>query len=214
MDPVILCDQITPRPGDHILDLGCGCGIMPLILGDRHPETRITGVDIQNTLADMAAENVLANQMQGRVQILNTDINHLTLQDIGSEADIIISNPPYKKKGTGRINPHRGKAIARHEILVTIDQIFAKAASLLAPDGSLHLIFPVDRMAEITAAAQTAGLFLKSTRPVKLSKKTPAFRILVSAVNHPAKKTEHLNPLILDKNHHAPIKAHQTCFNP
>jgi len=214
IDPVILCAQVVPRPGDHILDLGCGCGIMPLILGYRYPRTRITGVDTQETLTDIATLSVAANQMQGRIRILNEDINRLTLKDIGSPADIIISNPPYKKMGTGRMNPHQGKAIARHELLVTIDQIFAAASSLLAPDGRLNLIFPADRSLDLMAAASASGFYLEHMRPVQQSNEVPPFRMLISAVKTRTKDPKRLPPLILFQKDNLPTKAHQALFNP
>ena len=213
LDPLILCSRVRPRPGDHILDLGCGCGIMPLVLGDRYPRTRITGIEIQQALSDLATRNVSANRMHGRIRILNKDINRLTLDDIGHPADIIISNPPYKKKGTGRMNPNMEKAIARHEILVTIDQIFHSAATLLSSNGNLRLIFPADRMKDIEEATAAADLFIKSIRPVHRSKDLPPFRVLISAFKKKENRPETLTPLILYRKNGTPTKAHQAIIN-
>ncbi len=216
IDPLILCSRVSPRSCAHILDVGCGCGIMPLLLGFRYPQTCITGVDIQKALTDIAVKNVTANQMQRRIRIriLNQDINGVTLQDIGRPADIIICNPPYKKRGTGRMNPLREKAIARHEILVTIDQIFASAAALLAPNGRIYLIFPADRMSDLTSAAASSGFFFESICPVHQSKNTPPFRVVVSATKNQAYYPKPLTPLILYRKDNRPTKAHQTLFNP
>ncbi len=154
MDPVILAAQVTPFKDCKIIDIGCGCGIIPLILGYRCKDVHIIGVEIQPDLAGFARKNIIENQMSDRIQILNKDIRTTTPHDVHGPADIIISNPPYKKKGTGRQNPDIQKAIARHEIKLELPQFFSSAHRLLKPRGQILFIFPADRLTDIVLGLQ------------------------------------------------------------
>lgn len=219
LDPLILSSLVSPitsglPPSGHLLDLGCGCGIMPLILGYRHPDICITGVEIQEELAAAAARNVKENGLQHRVRILPRDIKGLSLEDIGTPADLIISNPPYKKMGTGRINPHRGRALARHEIALTIDQLFASAAPLLSPGGRICLIFPALRLADLESAALSSGLFVEWLCHILKVEDDASFRVVVFAVKDPKASRMVRPPLILYEKDGRPTKAHKALFNP
>lgn len=214
IDPLILCSQIFPASKAHILDMGCGCGIMPLILGVRYPTVRITGVELQQELAEAAQKNIIENRMNRHIRILQTDIRTLTPEDTGRPADLILSNPPYKKAGTGRINPHRGRALARHEICLTIAQLFEAAAPLLSPDGRICLIFPADRLSDLEAAAAAAGFTPDQLRFVHHSREKPPFRAVVSAVTNSVVSRRVLPPLVLYRKDGSPTKAHTALFNP
>lgn len=214
IDPFILCSQVSPPENAHILDIGCGCGIIPLILGYRHSGITLTGVEIQEELAKIAIKNAADNRMHDRIRILCQDITTLTMGDIGKPADLIVSNPPYKKRGTGRTNPNPGRAIARHEIMLTIDQIFDAAANLLAPAGQLCIIFPADRLKDLESAADRSGMALEWICFVHLSRKKTPFRVLVSAVKNPVESQRVLPPLILYNRDNSFSKAHKALFNP
>ena len=100
MDPILLAAQVIPLPGCKVIDIGCGCGIIPVILGFRFKEVQIIGVEIQPELAQFAAKNALVNQLSHRIQIINKDIRTTTTFDIQGRADMIVANAPYKKKIT------------------------------------------------------------------------------------------------------------------
>ena len=182
MDPIILAAHVLPKPGDELMDIGCGCGIMPMILGTRHPDVKITGIEIQDELAAMAKKNVNARQMGDRIRILNRDIGAVSPKDIDHPVDIIISNPPYKKRHTGRINPNFQKAIARHEIKLDLDMLFSRTRRFLKPMGSLTIIFPAQRIADIVRAMDANGFSPHWFRFVHIKKGQPARLVLASGL--------------------------------
>jgi len=93
MDPFILAAQVRPEKGYKIIDIGCGCGIIPLILGNKFKDIHIMGIEIQTQLAEFAKKNTLENLLSDRIHILNKDIKNTTSFDIQGLADIIVSSP-------------------------------------------------------------------------------------------------------------------------
>ena len=88
------------------MDMGCGCGIISLILGARYQDVQITGVEIQKELAFLAEKNVMQNRLDNRIRILHQDIRNLTRAEVTQPADILVSNPPYTKIAIGSLNPY------------------------------------------------------------------------------------------------------------
>ncbi len=214
IDPVLLCAQLSPAPGTRILDIGCGCGIMPLILGFRHPKTSITGVEIQPELADLATRNIIENQMQNTVSSTCTDILDMQLSDTLPAFDLIISNPPYKKEDTGRLNPNRQKAVARHEIKLTIAKLFAKADKLLKPKGRIVIIFPSERLFDVHKAMADTSISPEWVRFIHPFEEKNAKRVIVSSAKNIKSSCRVLPPLYLYDNKNLPTKAHNALFNP
>ena len=162
--------------------MGCGCGIISLILGARYQDVQITGVEIQKELAFLAEKNVMQNRLDNRIRILHQDIRNLTRAEVTQPADIIVSNPPYKKIATGRLNPDTRKALARHEITLDIAALVDKAALFVKPGGQLCLIFPGPRLEELLLCLTSAGFQPHWIRFVHFRSTAPAERVVVSAV--------------------------------
>lgn len=215
-DPVILAGHILPAPEDRIMDIGCGCGILCLILAGRNPDVTITGIEIQKDLAGLAQKNVVRNLMTDRVRIRHQDIRTLSVTDVSPPMDLIVSNPPYQKKSTGRVNPDRGRAVARHEILLDIQTLVACAHLFLRSGGRLCLIFPASRMADLTAALEHTGFWIDWIRDVHFCVNDPAQRVLVSAVKSAmgagAGSAFRRPPLYLYRPDGAPTRAYSACF--
>ena len=115
IDAVLLAHQVRLQSEETVLDLGTGCGIIPLILAYRHPDIISFGIEIQKELAHIAIANVDANHLQNQIRVLCRDMRRLKPEDIGGPVDLVVCNPPYHKPKSGRINPDRQRAIARHE---------------------------------------------------------------------------------------------------
>lgn len=127
IDAVLLACHIRLQPGDKVLDLGTGCGIIPLILAHRHKKVKVYGVEVQKELADIASENVKENRMEDRITILCRDMKELKHDMVSGPVDLIVCNPPYRKAGSGRMNPDQQKAVARHEIKVNLNDEIGRA---------------------------------------------------------------------------------------
>ncbi len=181
MDPLILAAHVLPADNEKIIDLGCGCGIISLILASRYPGLDIVGVEIQEELAEFARQNIVANRLEQSIRIIHDDIKNLQPHDMDGEADIIVSNPPYKRRGSGRLNPDSQKAIARHEIFLDLDTLFQCSSRLLGSHGRIHLIFPADRMPDLTPAMAPYQFTMDTLRFVHIRRHEPAKLALVCA---------------------------------
>ena len=184
MDPFILATHIQPIGFEKIIDVGCGCGIIPLILASRYPDLKITGVEIQKELFQFAQKNTISNKLEKAIHIIHENIKNIDVSDINGKADIIVSNPPYKKKDTGRLNPDSQKAIARHEISLDLNQLFDSANRLLHENGRISLIFPAERHHNLEQAMADHGFFPKSIQLVHTQKNSPAKRLILCAVKN------------------------------
>jgi tRNA1(Val) A37 N6-methylase TrmN6 len=183
IDAAILAFHANPgKPDARILDLGTGCGIMPLIIAFRYPGVRITGVEIQAELAALAHKNVEENGYQSRIEIVEGDFLRLTPDDIGPPVDMVISNPPYRRLHSGRLNPHSQRAVARHEIAVSLDGLIKSLRRFLATGGHGWLIYPAERLAELIAGMQTHHLEPKYLRMIHSKADAEAKQCLLKVV--------------------------------
>lgn len=149
MDAVLLSGFAQVKPGEKALDLGTGTGIIPILLKGKTAGDHFTGLEIQEASADMARRSVLYNHLEDQISIVQGDIKEAhTLFDAAS-FDVITSNPPYMTGNHGLVNPDMPKAIARHEILCTLDDVIGQASRLLRPGGRFYMVHRPFRMAEI-----------------------------------------------------------------
>ena len=197
MDPIILAAHVQATGAQKLIDVGCGCGIMPLILAVKNPEFNIIGVEIQRELFEFARQNTVTNHLERQVCILHQDIHTVLACDIGGQADILISNPPYKKMNSGRLNPKSQKAIARHEITLDIDAVFHCSNRLVKAQGKVYLIFPSERISDLILAMQTHGFSAGMMRFVHIKKNEPARRVIVCAVKNSSRPCTIAPPLYL-----------------
>lgn len=147
VDAVFLAMFASTRSGDRVVDLGTGCGVIPMILLLEKPVERVVGLEIQKELASQAARNAMLNRLDHSMDVIMGDILHPPLA--AACADVVICNPPYRKDRSGRINPDPRRAIARHEILVSINDILSAAKRLLKKKGRFAFIYPSTRLAEV-----------------------------------------------------------------
>lgn len=149
MDAVLLSGFAHVKPGEKALDLGTGTGIIPILLKAKTKGEHFTGLEIQEASVDMARRSVLYNHLEDQISIVQGDIKEAhTLFDAAS-FDVITSNPPYMTGNHGLVNPDMPKAIARHEILCTLDDVIGQASKLLRPGGRFYMVHRPFRMAEI-----------------------------------------------------------------
>jgi len=197
IDAVLLAAQVAPRTDDTIVDLGVGCGIIALILAYRFPRVSVYGVEIQNELADFAIRNVIANQMSDRIRIIHQDMKTLAADSFPDKIDIVVANPPYYKVNTGRMNPDRQRAVARHEICITLKEIVLTARRLLSVRGKFVIIYPAERMTALLIEMHHAGIEPKNLRVIHSGTQTPAQMVIVTGIKgrRPGLKVE--APLIL-----------------
>jgi tRNA1Val (adenine37-N6)-methyltransferase len=182
-DPFLLAAAITLQPGETLLDIGTGVGIIPLLLARRFPAAEaLTGIEIQPSLAALARENVRQNGLQHRVSIITGDIRQATARQLPPGSfSLVTVNPPFYPTNGGRLNPDPEKAIARHELMLDLPAVCLAARRLLRPQGRLAVIFPAGRMPELIDRLRETGLEPKQLTCVHHAADTPAERIIVTA---------------------------------
>lgn len=149
MDAVLLSGFVHVKEGDTVLDLGTGTGIIPILLEAKTKASKLTGLEIQPESADMAKRSVTLNHLQDKIDIVTGDIKQATTLFPKSSFDVITSNPPYMIGQHGLVNPHSEKAIARHEVLCTLEDVISQAAALLKPGGNFFMVHRPFRLPEI-----------------------------------------------------------------
>ena len=152
MDAVLLAGFVGVKPGERVIDLGTGTGIIPILLEGRHGGDQYTGLEIQEEMADMAARSVALNGLEDKISIVQGDINGAARRFGLSSFDVVTCNPPYMRGSHGLKNPQAPKAIARHEVLCTLEDVVREAAGLLRPGGRFYMVHRPRRLSEIMAA--------------------------------------------------------------
>jgi tRNA1Val (adenine37-N6)-methyltransferase len=197
IDALLLAQFAEPRPMDRMIDLGTGCGIMPLIIAIRKKTGKITGVEIQPSLADLARRNAALNRLSTRIKILEKDLRTLEGKNVRGIFDLVLSNPPYRKVGAGRVNPRLEKALARHEFKATLQDVLRAAQYLLKEKGRLAMIYPASRAAELIQEMRQIHLEPKRLQFVHSHLKEEARLMMVEGFKEGRAQVRVLPPLIL-----------------
>ena len=158
MDAVLLSGFAKVKPGERVVDLGTGTGIIPILLEARSKGASFTGLEIQPESADMASRSVQLNDLQERVHIVNGDIKEAVQIFGAASCHVVTSNQPYMTAQHGLQNPDQPKAIARHEVLCTLEDVISQAAGLLMPGGRFYMVHRPFRLAEIMTGLCAHGL--------------------------------------------------------
>ena len=149
MDAVLLTGFARARQEDRLLDLGTGTGIIPLLMEAKYHCAHLTGLEIQPESADMAARSVELNGLTDKIDIVTGDIKEADNIFQSASFDCITCNPPYMIGRHGIVNPDAPKAVARHELLCTFEDVAAQTGKLLKPGGHFFLVHRPFRLAEI-----------------------------------------------------------------
>lgn len=148
-DAVLLSDFAKVKKKERVVDLGTGTGVIPILLYGKYTPKEIIGVEIQEEVAEMAGRSVKLNNLSQAIKIYNGDIKDC-YEHIGiNEFDVVVSNPPYQKANVGLISPQDKKAISRHEILITLDELIFASGKLLKNGGKLFMIHRPERLKDI-----------------------------------------------------------------
>lgn len=149
MDAVLLSGFVRVKEGAEILDLGTGTGIIPLLLAAKTKAAHLSALEIQPESADMARRSVALNGLEKKIAIIEGDIKEADKLFGAASFDVITCNPPYMIGRHGLQNPDAPKAIARHEILCTLEDVIRVTARLLKPGGNFFMVHRPFRLAEI-----------------------------------------------------------------
>jgi tRNA1Val (adenine37-N6)-methyltransferase len=183
VDALLLFEFVNLKTVRNIADLGAGSGIVGILLAKKYPHSRVTLFELQESLVRLAEKNSVLNHMNDRVKVVKCDLrNRALLSSSSRQFDFVVSNPPFRACKSGLLNIEEEKAIARHEIMLTLDELADAAAALLKIRGRFCLIHHPNRLAELIVALKKRGMEPKRLRFVHSSPATEAKMVLIEAV--------------------------------
>lgn len=197
MDAVLLSAFAKVKTGECVLDLGTGTGILPILLAGKTEGRHFTGLEIQEESADMARRSVQHNHLEDRISIVTGDIKEAS-SVFGTESiDVITTNPPYMIGGHGLANPDSAKAIARHEVLCTLDDILRESSKMLKYGGRFYMVHRPFRLVEILTKMTAMHIEPKRMRLVYPYIDKEPNMVLVEGIKNAKSRIEVEPPLIV-----------------
>ncbi len=182
MDAVLLSSFAKADEGNRVLDLCTGNGIIPILMFAKNPGTSYYGLEIQKTGADLAQRSVKLNGLEDKIKIINDDVKEASRIFGGASFNVVTVNPPYMNESHGIVNPESAKAIARHEILCTLEDVINQAARCLKVKGHFYMVHRPSRLAEIVRTMSKYKLEPKRIRMVHPYINKDANMVLIEGV--------------------------------
>lgn len=182
IDAVLLENFISAKRLQKGVELGTGSGIISILLASRLKGPKIIAVEVQKPLAERARRNVSLNNLDDRIEIIANDMRALKKTFPANTFDFVFSNPPFRKTKTGRLSKYEERAVARHEIEITLPDLIKTAAYLLKHAGRFYLIYHPFRLAEMIEMLRKSKLEPKRMRFVHSKEGDEAKMVLIEAV--------------------------------
>ena len=183
-----------------VVDIGTGTGIIGLLLCKKAKLKKIYGVEIQEDVAKMAERSVQLNSLEDKFEIINIDINNISDKLDNNSIDVIVTNPPYKKKNTGLLNEEEKKLISRHEIKCTLEDIVKTSYKLLKSKGEFYMVHRAERLVDILYTLRNNKLEPKNIRFVHSKAGEKPKLILIRCVKDAKEYLKIENPLFIYDN--------------
>lgn len=199
MDAVLLSGFAQVKRGETVLDLGTGTGIIPILLAAKTQGAHFTGLEIQPDSADMAARSVAYNHLEDKIGIVTGDIKDASKLFGASSFDVVTTNPPYMIGQHGLQNPDAAKAIARHEVLCTLEDVVRESAKVLRPGGRFFMVHRPFRLSEIFGCMTQYGIEPKRMRLVYPFVDKEPNMVLIEGMRGAKKRMTVEKPLIVYK---------------
>ena len=197
VDSVLLADFADIKQRHSVIDLGTGTGVIPILIYSRKKPTEITAVEIQKDMADMAERSIKLNGLEKSIKVLSMDLRD-TPKILGKAGyDCVVTNPPYVKKECGINNPSKTKAIARFEIMCSLEEVLMTARELLKPGGKLFMVHRTDRLADIIYEMRNNGIEPKRIRFVHPSIGKRPNLLLIEGARGGKKELKFMDPLYI-----------------
>jgi tRNA1(Val) A37 N6-methylase TrmN6 len=197
LDAVLLAHFLRIEKNEEGLEIGTGSGIVSILLSRLQEFQRIITLEIQPELAKLAQENFLANTI-ANAQVIQIDVQNFVKNYSDSRFDLIFSNPPYRKEGSGRLNPSQQKAIARHEIQMKLEDLFICAQKLLKPKGRMSVILPEFREKDFSQLVEQYQLHWIEKRYVHSFEREKAALFLATISAFPVEMIQQRSLVIYD----------------
>ena len=184
IEPFLLVNFANLSTGNRLLDIGTGCGVIPLLIKTQIRPKEIVAIEIQKSLYELAIKNISKSGLSDRISVIHGNFIDLVVSAKYKLFDTIISNPPYRKLNTGRINPNHEKAVARHEISIDLNSLITKTSSLLKHRGKFIMVYPLLRLKEVQEKLYFHKLFPSRLRFIHGSREADARIFLIESVKN------------------------------
>jgi tRNA1Val (adenine37-N6)-methyltransferase len=201
VDSLLLFDFVNLKKTDTIADLGAGSGIVGILLAKKYHEAKVTLFELQESLIQLAERNILLNNLEDRVKVTPCDLRTSPGAYAKPQSyDLVVSNPPFRKMASGRLNTGEEKSIARHEIRLSLDELIKTASYLLRARGRFSMIYHPNRLSELIAALKKQAMEPKRLRFVHSNVSSEAKMVLLDAVKGGRTGLKVEKPLFLYKD--------------
>jgi tRNA1Val (adenine37-N6)-methyltransferase len=180
IDSILLARFVSVREGDRVLELGAGCGVISIAIAALYRPSKIIAVEIQPGIAAMIRRSAAINEMQSVIHAIEGDLRSLADPEIAASGfDVVVANPPYRAKNSGRESPDEGRRVARSETAATLEDFIAAAALHLRDGGRAAFVFCAERFAELISVLRAHRLEPKRIRFVHPAISKPATTVLI-----------------------------------
>lgn len=201
VDAVLLADFADIKHRHSVIDLGTGTGIIPILIYAKKKPSEIIAVEIQREIAEMAERSIMLNDLEEHIKVLCMDLKAAPGFLGKANFDCVVTNPPYVKKECGINNPSETKAIARFEIMCSLEDVVKTARELLKPGGKLFMVHRTDRLADIIYEMRVNGIEPKRIRFVHPSIGKRPNLLLIEGARGGNKELKFMDPLYIhDEN--------------
>lgn len=185
IDSVLLANFAKNIKKDsYVLDLGTGSGIMPTLLCGKTELKKVVGIEIQKDVCDMAKRSIELNKINEKFEIICDSILNLNKYFEKQTFDVVITNPPYKKKNTGIINPDEPKMIARHEITANLEDFIRVAKDMLKDKGEFYMVHRPERLVDIFELMRKYKIEPKEIRFIFSNKNEESKMVMIKGVKN------------------------------
>ncbi len=185
IDSILLSDFAKNiKKNSIVLDLGTGTGIISILLCEKSKLKKITGIEIQKDVYEMAKKSIKLNKLENKFEIINENILNLNNLFEKNSIDVIVTNPPYKKKNTGIINENEKKLISRHEITADLEDFIKIAKDLLKDKGEFYMVHRPERLVDILSLMRKYKIEPKILRLVYSNKNKEPKLILIKGIKN------------------------------
>lgn len=198
LDAILLAHFTTVKPGAQIVDLGTGTGVIALLLANRGAG-HVTGVEVSPSMAGMAQRSVMLNRLEDKVKIIHGDLCKVKKLLPAGNYDLVVSNPPYRVVGGGFISPNDRVAMAKHEVMATLQDVVNAAKYLVKTRGRFAMVHLPERMSEILVSMSQAGLEPKRLQLVHSTLDQKPKMLLIEGIRAGKPGLEVLPPLCVYK---------------
>lgn len=195
VDPILLANFVEAKKGDRVIDLGTGSGVIAICLAKRFKDIKIIGLELQESLVKKAEENV----KDYNIKIARGDIRDVKSIFDAESFDIVVGNPPYRKADDGRINPDREKAVARHEIEITLSEFIKAGRYLVKNLGSVNIIYHPYRLTELLSTMTENKITPKQIQFIHPKIDSKAEMVMVEGIKNGRHELMVMKPLIISR---------------